>query len=91
MGSYVGAVCYQNGWHHAVVTTPAGDEPGARLVREPDGTFREATDADTESHFDRYHGQFVTVVPDDGSGEPVRVNAEQYQQLLALIQEKTDA
>jgi len=54
---YEGDVCYRDGWHWTV----EDGNPGVRLVLEDDGTYRVATDADTESWHDRHHGVTVTV------------------------------
>lgn len=76
---YTGDVCYEDGWHYAV---DADGQPGERLVCEDDGSYRIATDADTESWHDRKHGQFVTIEMEDGSAG-LTVTADE----MALIEE----
>jgi len=76
-------VCFVDGWHHEVVQDADGnDVPGARLVLEDDGSFRPATDDDTNSWNERKHQRFADVVMEDGSGG-MRVTPEE----MIVIQE----
>ena len=43
------------------VTNQVFEKPDQRLVLEDDGTYRPATDADTDSWNDRKHQRFVSV------------------------------
>lgn len=59
MSTYTGPVCYgPDGWHYSV---DDNDQPEHRLVLEDDGTYRYATDGDTDSWHDRTHRNFVNV------------------------------
>ena len=62
--TYEGAVCFQDGWHYTVVSGDEGDAPGEKLVLEDDGSYRLATDADTESWNELHHKRFATVEPE---------------------------
>lgn len=68
MSTYTGPVCYQDGWHYAVVTDPATgyDVVGERLYLDDNGTYRVAVDGD-ESWSDRKHERYALLVPADGS------------------------
>lgn len=82
--TYTGDVCYRDGWHYAV----DGDGlEGERLVCENDGSYRYASDADTDSWHDRKHGQFVTISPEAG-GEGVTVSAEEMQAIQAFLEQR---
>lgn len=76
--SYDGPVCYVDGWHHAV---DENGDPGDKLFLEDDGTYRPAEDGD-ESWHDRYHGQFVSIVP-EGAEEPVHVSKDEWEAFQA--------
>jgi hypothetical protein len=81
-------VCYVDGWHHAVVEGPDGYEvPGDRLVLEDDGTYRPATDADTESWHDRKHASFTLLVPEGGQ-PAVAVTADEMDAVRELLDER---
>lgn len=83
-GTYSGDVCYVDGWHHSV--DDVGD-PGERLVLEDDGTYRFATDADTESWHDRKHRGYVLV--DVGEmHKSVPVSSEEMDAIQKLLDER---
>lgn len=81
------AVCFLDGWHYAVVQDADGaDVPGDRLVLEDDGTYRLATDEDTESWNDRKQERFATVQMEDGTA--VRVTADEMEAVKAMLEER---
>lgn len=82
------AVCFLDGWHYAVVQDADGaDVPGDRLVLEDDGSYRLATDADTETWHDRKHIRYATVELEDGTAS-VRVTAEEMEAIRQMLDEK---
>lgn len=83
-------VCFVDGWHYSVKDDGDGGEiPDQRLVLEDDGSYRAATDADTESWHDRKHVQLATVELDDGS-PGVTVTADELEAIKQMLAERRD-
>ena len=63
--TYDGPVGFSDGWHWTIVTDENGDSLGEKLVLDADsGSYRLATDADTESWNELHHKRFATVEPE---------------------------
>lgn len=88
MGENFDRVCFQDGWHYSVKDDGAGGEtPDERLVLDDDGTYRAATDADTESWHDRKHQRFATVEMEDGAAS-TRVTPDEYEAIQQLLRDR---
>lgn len=85
--SYTQRVCFLDGWHYSVKDDGNGGEiPDERLVLEDDGSYRVATDADTESWHDRKHTRFATVEMEDGAAG-VRVSPDEFEAIQQLLRD----
>ena len=80
-------VTFKDGWHYSVAQDESGNDVlGSKLVLEDDGSYREATDEDTQSWNERKHQRFVTLEMEDGT--TVRVTPDEMDAIRLLLAER---